>query len=199
MVACEVGEHAAGKSDTGYALLLGSVGADLHKCVVASGIDHFRQQRVEGERIGSGVGSGYGLAVHIVAYGRQQSGLVTLQPCYFVKQGGSGGFSVGAGDSHQLQLAAGMAVPRRCQHAESFGRVGHAYVGHPVFKSRGQLFAHYCADMGAGHHGYVFVAVGGYTFYGYKHPFFLYFARVGIQAYYIFVGVSYNFEHLYFS
>ena len=53
--------------------------------------------------------------------------------------------------------------------------------------------------MGAGHHGYVFVAVGGYTFYGYKHPFFLYFARVGIQAYYIFVGVSYNFEHLYFS
>ena len=115
MVAGEVGEDAAGESQTGYAVLVGGMRADLHGCVGASGVDHAGKQGVDGQRVGGGLRGVDGLGVDIVHHGRQQAGAVAHQPGHLIDEGGSGGLAVGAGDAHQAQPGRRIAIPVGCQ------------------------------------------------------------------------------------
>ena len=184
VVTCQVGKQTSCKCQTCYAVLVGSVRADLHGRVFASAFHHLGKQGVDGERVGCGLGGMHGLCVDIVHNGRQQSGLVAHKPCHFINQGRRGGFAVSAGNPYEAEFFRRFAIPSRGKFAECYRGVLHAdicHIGFAVGFGR-EFFAHdgchpftlKCRDKR--------VPVDGDPSYGHEHAPLSGLARIGGQG-----------------
>ena len=193
MVAGEVGEHAAGEVQAGYAALGAGMAAHLHGGEGAAGVDHLGQQGVEFERVGGGVGGGHGAVVDAVDHGAEQAGALAAHAGHVVEQGGDGGLAVGAGDAYERKAARGVAVPCRGEAAEGFGRA--AGGAHECSVARGGAFgqrvggvAHYGCGAGCDGCRDEAVAVDGGAGHGHEDAAGRNAARVGGDAAYAHVG-----------
>ena len=156
-------------------------------------MEHF----IEGERVGGGVVGGVRSGLHIVAHGREQSGLEAHQARHLIDEGGGGGLAVGAGHTDQMQLARWVVPPLSGQIAECYGRGGHHYicdVGRHVF---GQLLAHHGRGPFLHSHRYELMAVDTHPGHSHEESSFGHLAGVGGQGTDGLVGVPDDSVNLY--
>ena len=169
VVAGEVGEDASGESQSGNAVLVGGVRADFHCRVFTAFFRHLVQKHVDCQRVGCGLLCRHGTRVDIVAYRREESGLVSAQPRHLVDEGGGCGLAVGAGDTDESEAARGVAIPLRGKVAERYGAVFHLYVCHAVEKRFGHGLHHDSGGMPVGQRWNEAVSVDSDAVYGHKH------------------------------
>ena len=148
VVVGDVGEDAARKVEAPRTFLHDGVRRTLHEAEFAPGVGHLAHHGVQTDRVGGRVGRLDLAAVDFVNDRRDQPGFVAHGPHEIVQQRHGRGFAVGPGDTHQLQLAARIAVecrrhvghrPRRVfDHdiRDTFGR----RLGHPFADYRGGSF-----------------------------------------------------------
>ena len=160
VVVGDVAEDGAREVESRDAVLADGVGTHLHKAVFTAGIDHPCQQAVELHGIGGGVRGGHLLLANPVDDGGEQARLVAHQGEEAMQQRHGGGLAVGAGDAHEFQLAAGLAIESAGQAAECQSAVGHFHVSDLGGYLPGQILAHNHAPTGFHHLRYEAVTVG---------------------------------------
>ena len=92
-----------------------------------------------------------------------------------------------------------MVIPCRGQAPQRFGRIGHLDVGNVGLERRRQLLTYYGSHVVAGHHRYVFVAVGLCAFHGHEKGILTCPARIRRQSGYIAVCGPYHLQRLYIA
>ena len=130
MVVGEVGEDRRAELQSGNALLLHADRADFHEAVFAAGFDHVGEQGVEGHGVGGRVGRLAAAGAHVVGNRGEQAAFVAEVAEEVVEQGHGRGLAVGAGDAHEAELAARVAVEGVRGHRHRRSTVFHDDISH---------------------------------------------------------------------
>ena len=141
VVVGDVGEDATGEIEAPRALLHDGVRRTLHEAEFAPGVGHLAHHGVQADRVGRRVRRPDFAAVDPIDHRRDQPRAVAQRPHQVVEQRGGRRLAVRAGDAHQLQLAARMAVECRGHVGQRPGRIADAHVGHPGSRLGGHPLA----------------------------------------------------------
>ena len=131
VVVRQIREDAAREDEPPRALLHDGVRGALHEAEFAPGVGHLAHHGVQADRVGRRVRRPDFAAVDPIDHRRDQPRAVAQRPHQVVEQRGGRRLAVRAGDAHQLQLAARMAVECRGHVGQRPGRIADAHVGHP--------------------------------------------------------------------
>ena len=141
VVVRDVREDAAREVQAPRAFLYDGVRRTLHETVFAPLVGHLPHHGVQPHGVGCGVRRFDGAVADFVDHRRNQPGLVAQRPHQIVEQRHGRGLAVGAGDAHEFQFAARVAVESRRHVGQRPGGVGNHGVGYPVGRLFGQAFA----------------------------------------------------------
>ena len=149
MVVGDIAENAARKRQSLNTMLTHRVGTNFHKAVFAARFHHTGEQGVQLQRIGCGVRGRHLLIADAVHDGGEQPRLMSESGEKAVQQRHRGGFSVGAGDADQFQLAARVTEESIGHTSQRHGAVVDPDVADFVGKRGGQLLAKHrtCARL----------------------------------------------------
>ena len=125
----KVGEDSTGKIHTLGSALVEGVRAHLDGSGAASVFAHFGKELLKVECLRSGVSCGGTAVAGIVAHRAEQSATKPAGLQQGLEKHRGGGFSVGAGDADDLELAGGMAVEVGSHAAEGAAAAFHPDVG----------------------------------------------------------------------
>ena len=163
VVACEVGEDAAGKMQTIDAVLHARVRAYLHKCVFATFLHHVVEQFLERKRVGGGLLGVGGGAMHYVLHRGDKSSLKSHHLSHLIEQSGGRCLTVGASDSHQVQVLRRVVEPLVGYQWQGESGVLHHHIGSGVVELAWKCFAHYGSSASRHHVGDEFMGIDGHS------------------------------------
>ncbi len=139
----EIRKEASRKVQSVGAALHDGVRRTLHKAVVTPRIDHLAQHLVQANRVGGRMGRGDLPVVNLIDHRRDQSCTVAQLAHQLIEERSGSGLAVRAGDAHQLQLTARIAVEGRGHAGHRLLAILHHDIGHAGVYLRRQLLAHH--------------------------------------------------------
>ena len=109
MVVCKVRKNPDFELQPCGTLLFNAYRTDFHKAVLAAGLHHLCEERVDGDGVCSSVRGLAAACAYIVCYRRKQSAFISQIAEHMVEQGDGSCLSVRAGDAHELEFAGRMS------------------------------------------------------------------------------------------
>ena len=123
VVAREVGEHGGAELQAQHALLVDTMGADLHHGLFAAGVAHLREHAENVEGLGGGLVRRDGAGAEVVVDRADETDAL-LAAEQVLDQVGDGGLAVGSGDADDLEVAVGELVETAGDAGERGAGVG---------------------------------------------------------------------------